>query len=186
MKSLEWVDSTYVKKHQSEDPTTLRAMYYPNLQLYKPNDGPRGEKKSSPEMVLAFGQRYARRAGISLGVYILTFLPYVGSFVLPAASFYSLNEALGPEPAIGVMMLGFVLPKRWMVALLQGFFASRSLMRELLEPYFSRIRFSKEQKKRWFRDRQGLLFGNTPPPPHRGKERSGTDIVQVSASASTC
>ena len=28
-----------------------------------------------------------------------------------------------------------------------------------LEPYFSRIRFSREQKKRWFHDREGVLFG---------------------------
>ncbi|KAI4254781.1 MAG: hypothetical protein LQ352_002906 [Teloschistes flavicans] len=28
-----------------------------------------------------------------------------------------------------------------------------------LEPYFSRIRFNKEQKRLWFRDREGLLFG---------------------------
>lgn len=28
-----------------------------------------------------------------------------------------------------------------------------------LEPYFSRIQFTKEQKKRWFHDREGLLFG---------------------------
>ena len=28
-----------------------------------------------------------------------------------------------------------------------------------LEPYFSRIQFTKEQKKHWFRDREGLLFG---------------------------
>jgi hypothetical protein len=28
-----------------------------------------------------------------------------------------------------------------------------------LEPYFSRIRFTKEQKKHWFHDREGLLFG---------------------------
>jgi hypothetical protein len=83
------------------------------------------------------------------------------SFVLPAASFYSLNEALGSGPAAGVFALGLILPKRWMVIILQGFFASRSLMRELLEPYFSRIRFTKEQKKRWFRDRQGLLFGES-------------------------
>ena len=34
-------------------------------------------------------------------------------------------------------------------------------MRELLEPYFSRVRFTKEQKKRWFRERQGLLFGGS-------------------------
>lgn len=28
-----------------------------------------------------------------------------------------------------------------------------------LEPYFSRIKFNKEQKKQWFHDREGLLFG---------------------------
>ncbi|KAI9872750.1 MAG: hypothetical protein M1830_001234, partial [Pleopsidium flavum] len=28
-----------------------------------------------------------------------------------------------------------------------------------LEPYFARIRFTKEQKRLWFRDREGLLFG---------------------------
>ena len=28
-----------------------------------------------------------------------------------------------------------------------------------LEPYFSRVKFTKEQKRRWFRDREGLLFG---------------------------
>lgn len=55
--------------------------------------------------------------------------------------------------------LGLILPKRWMVVFLQGFFASRSLMRELLEPYFCRVSFTKDQKARWFRDRQGLLFG---------------------------
>lgn len=28
-----------------------------------------------------------------------------------------------------------------------------------LEPYFSRVHFTKEQKRLWFRDREGLLFG---------------------------
>lgn len=28
-----------------------------------------------------------------------------------------------------------------------------------LEPYFSRVHFTKEQKKTWFRDREGVLFG---------------------------
>jgi uncharacterized protein involved in cysteine biosynthesis len=46
-----------------------------------------------------------------------------------------------------------------MVVFLQGYFASRGLMRELLEPYFSRIPFHKNQKRRWFREREGLLFG---------------------------
>jgi hypothetical protein len=28
-----------------------------------------------------------------------------------------------------------------------------------LEPYFSRIKFTKEEKRHWFHDREGLLFG---------------------------
>lgn len=28
-----------------------------------------------------------------------------------------------------------------------------------LEPYFSRVRYNKEQKKLWFKDRAGVLFG---------------------------
>ena len=28
-----------------------------------------------------------------------------------------------------------------------------------MEPYFSRIKFTKEQKKHWFHDREGVLFG---------------------------
>jgi hypothetical protein len=46
-----------------------------------------------------------------------------------------------------------------MVTFLQTYFSSRSLMRHLLEPYFRRIRFSKQQKKVWFIDRSGVLFG---------------------------
>ncbi|KAF8537410.1 hypothetical protein BDD12DRAFT_846951 [Trichophaea hybrida] len=163
MTSLEWVDQTYLVKHKSDDPSTLRAMYYPNLRMYQPNKStpgsPRKEKKSPYYGVIKFGQQYARRAAISMGIYLLTFVPYIGRFVLPVASFYSFNKAVGPFPACVVFAFGLILPKRWMVIFLQGFFASRSLMRELLEPYFSRVSFSKDQKARWFRDRQGLLFG---------------------------
>ena len=28
-----------------------------------------------------------------------------------------------------------------------------------LDPYFSRIHFTKEQKRQWFKDREGVLFG---------------------------
>jgi hypothetical protein len=52
-----------------------------------------------------------------------------------------------------------LLPKRYLVSFLQSYFASRSLMRELLEPYFSRIRYTPEQKRRWFKERAGVLFG---------------------------
>ena len=164
MQSLEWVDKTYLTKHADENPHGLRALYYPNLRLYSSSGkagggGGAGGVLGTFEAVKPFLIKYARRAGISIAVYFASFLPAVGPFVLPAASFYSLNRAAGPIPAAVVFGVGLLLPKRWMIVFLQGYFASRGLMRELLEPYFSRIKFDKEQKKRWFREREGLLFG---------------------------
>lgn len=46
-----------------------------------------------------------------------------------------------------------------MIVFLQTYFSSRSLMRELLVPYFARIQFTQHEKKHWFRSREGVLFG---------------------------
>jgi hypothetical protein len=175
MDSLRWVDYTYAEKHKSDDRRTLRAMYYPNLRLYRSygdagagagggsggggDSKPHASKKDPLGLPLAFLQRFGRRAAISLVVYLLSFVPVVGRFVLPAASFWAFNKAVGPLPALAIFGAGIFLPRRFLVVFLQSYFSSRSLMRELLEPYFSRIRFTKEQKRRWFRDREGLLFG---------------------------
>jgi Etoposide-induced protein 2.4 (EI24) len=160
MDSLQWVDQTYVQKHKSDDPTTLRAMYYPTLKMYSTHgELEKKEKRTVFDGVLLQLTRYGRRAGISLAIYALTFVPVVGRFVLPAASFYTFNKAVGPVPAATVFAFGLVIPKRYMVSFLQTYFSSRSLMRQLLQPYFHRVRFSKQQKKIWFVDRSGVLFG---------------------------
>ena len=160
MDSLQFVDQTYIQKHESEDPSTLRAMYYPMLKMYSTHgELEKKEKRGIMDGVILFAARYGRRAGISLITYALTFLPYVGRFVLPAASFYTFNKAVGPVPAVVVLASGLVVPKHYMVSFLQTYFSSRSLMRQLLEPYFHRVRFNKQQKKIWFVDRSGVLFG---------------------------
>jgi hypothetical protein len=160
MDSLQWVDQTYIQKHQSEDPTTLRAMYYPTLKMYSTHgELQKKEQRGLLDGVTYVATRHARRAGISLAIYASTFLPVIGRFVLPAASFYTFNKSVGPVPAVAVFASGLVIPKRYMVTFLQTYFSSRSLMRHLLEPYFHRIRFNKEQKKIWFIDRSGVLFG---------------------------
>ncbi|KJX92858.1 hypothetical protein TI39_contig5817g00016 [Zymoseptoria brevis] len=158
MESLRWVDQTYVKKHESEDPKALREMYHPNLELYS-QQAVTAQKKEPKQALVMFLTRYGRKAGISLAVYVLSFVPYVGRLVLPAASFYTFNKAVGLPPAIVVFGSSFILPKRYLVMFLQSYFSSRSLMRELLEPYFSRIHYSPEQKRAWFRDREGVLYG---------------------------
>lgn len=160
MDSLRWVDQTYVQKHKSDDPSHLRAMYYPPLKMYSDHGAnERKERRSFLDGVIVVATRYGKKAAISLAIYLLTFVPKVGPLVLPAASFYTFNKAVGPIPAAIVFASGLVLPKSYMVSFLQTYFASRSLMSQLLRPYFDRIRFTKQQKKIWFIDRSGVLFG---------------------------
>lgn len=162
MDSLNWVDRTYVSKHKSEDPTKLRAMYYPALKMYSTHGETEKKQKHQRTLldgVLVFLQRYGKRAAISLGIYLLTFVPKVGPLVLPAASFYTFNKAVGPVPASAIFAVGLLLPKHYTVSFLQTYFASRRLTSQLLQPYFDRIQFTPNQKKIWFIDRSGVLFG---------------------------
>lgn len=149
---------TYVQKHKNDDPRDLRDMYYPNLRQYSTRDGST-HTTSTAEAVSMFFWRSSRKALISLAVYSMSYLPVVGRFVLPAASFYTTNKAIGLGPASVIFGTGLFLPKRYIIIFLQAYFSSRRLMRELLEPYFARVRFTKEQKRNWFRSREGLLFG---------------------------
>jgi hypothetical protein len=81
MQSLDWVDRTYLAKHASDDPRTLRALYYPNLRMYGTvRVASHGGTLSAKVLVLPFLTRYARRAGISITVYCASFLPVVGRY----------------------------------------------------------------------------------------------------------
>jgi len=161
MDSLRWVDTTYVQKHKTEDPRTLRSLFYPNLSMYNskaPQPGAKKEK-SATDNVTKFLIRSAKKGAVSLAIYALSYTPLVGRLVLPAASFYTFNKAAGLGPATAIFGVGVFLPRRYLVIFLQTYFSSRSLMRELLEPYFARVKFTREQKKAWFHARTGLLFG---------------------------
>lgn len=181
MLALAWVDRTYLAKHlpgsatnpgMAVPPEMTSRLYHPTLALYKPHKDsvppaesdpkkalkPKTLKKNSPLKKFLF--RSARKAGISLGIYIATFIPYLGPLVLPASSIYSLQSVTGPLPAaVFAFAALFIFPKSLTVKILQTYFASRSLVRDLLEPYFSRLPFTSQQKRRWFLDREGLLLG---------------------------
>ncbi|SPQ25820.1 defb24d9-bced-4526-bf07-28dfa70e7551 [Thermothielavioides terrestris] len=159
MDSLRWVDQTYAAKHRHDpDPSRLRAAYYPQLRLYRPTDG-RTHSSSAAESATVFLYRFARKGAISVAVFAASYLPLVGRLVLPAASFWTFKGAVGLGPASVIFGTGLLLPRRYLVIFLQTYFASRSLVRELLEPYFVRIKFTKDEKRKWFRSREGLLFG---------------------------
>lgn len=132
MESLEWVDQTYYQKHQSDDPKKLRATYYAELRLYQTHGDSNKKKRKPIDALLLFMTRFGKRAGISLALYALSFLPVVGRFVLPAFSFYTFNNVVGPIPATVIFGSGLFLPRRYLVQFLTSFFSSRSLMRELV------------------------------------------------------
>lgn len=135
--SLEWVDATYVEKHKTDDPRNTRAMYYPNLIRYptKKIKAPSKPRKPIASALMAFLNRYARRVAMWLGIYILSLVPVIGRFVMPAASFYNVRKSLGATPAAVIFGSGLVLPKQYIVFFLHTYFASRSLMRELVSFY---------------------------------------------------
>lgn len=131
MDSLLWVDQTYYKKHEGQDPDTLREGYYPNLRKYPIRDGST-HTTSTAEAVSMYLLRVGKRAGISLAVYALSYVPYVGRLVLPAASFYTFKQAVGIGSATVIFGTGIFLPRRYLVIILQSYFSSRSLVRELV------------------------------------------------------
>jgi hypothetical protein len=119
--------------HKSDDPKGLRAMYYPNLNLYETKHKPDpSNRKNLGEAILKLLIRFGKRAGISLAVYLCSFLPVVGRFVLPAASFYTFRNAVSTPPAVAIFAAALFLPKHYIVSFLQTYFASRTLMRELV------------------------------------------------------
>jgi hypothetical protein len=146
MESLEWVDSTYIKMHKSDDPRGLRALYYPNLRMYPSGHHAHADpntRKSFLDAVLAFITRFGKRAGISIAVYLLSFLPVIGRFVLPAASFYTFNRAVSTPPAVAIFATALFLPKKYPIVFLQTYFSSRTLMRELVRyPIFIQLGFT--------------------------------------------
>lgn len=76
--------------------------------------------------------RFGKKAGLSLAVFALSYVPYVGRLVLPAASFYTFQSVVGLGSASIIFGTGLFLPRRYLVMFLQSYFASRSLMRELV------------------------------------------------------
>jgi hypothetical protein len=135
MDSLRWVDETYVQKHKTDNPHNLRAMYYPNLEKY-PDHAPKPEKEKEKvpikQAVVMYATKQSRKAAISLGVLALSYVPYIGRFVLPAASFYTFKKSVGTQPAAVIFATSLLFPRRYLVSFLQAYFSSRTLMRELV------------------------------------------------------
>lgn len=120
-----------------------------------------------------------KKVRLGLLLLLLSMIPFVGRFVFPAAGrvlyscelpdsnlifFFSLGayttyKALGKTQGIAVGICFFFLPRWATMKLVRALIGMRSLMRELLAPYFVRMRMSHREKRRWFSGRKDILFG---------------------------
>ncbi|KAK9362116.1 hypothetical protein V1504DRAFT_419563 [Lipomyces starkeyi] len=184
MESLRFIDEVYFRMHpeKAKSPETTKKIdgsaittsrFYAPLSLYTTSSArtlsssrihsadASAEKKYVPMQNNAakFVSRYFRRSILSVAIYFLSLIPYIGKIVLQAVSFYSFRKTVGVAPAVVVFSVGALVPKKWLTIFLASYWGSRSLARELLIPYFSRIPFTPKQREAWFRAREGVLFG---------------------------
>ncbi|KAG0214510.1 hypothetical protein BGX28_001964 [Mortierella sp. GBA30] len=91
---------------------------------------------------------------------VLSWIPILGRFAFPVASFLSTIQSIGSKPlAIVFAVTSFLLPRSLSIYLLKGFFGCRALTRELLDPYFIRVGMTHYQKRKWFNYRKSVLLG---------------------------
>ncbi|KAF9355947.1 hypothetical protein BGX26_005911 [Mortierella sp. AD094] len=91
---------------------------------------------------------------------VLSWIPVIGRFAFPVASFLSTVQSIGSKPlAIVFAVTSFMLPRSVSIYLLKGFFGCRALTRELLDPYFIRVGMTHYQKRKWFNYRKSVLLG---------------------------
>ncbi|CAO0789433.1 unnamed protein product [Mucor circinelloides] len=100
-----------------------------------------------------------KKVRLGLLLLLLSMIPFVGRFVFPAAGAYTTYKALGKTQGIAVGICFFFLPRWATMKLVRALIGMRSLMRELLAPYFVRMRMSHREKRRWFSGRKDILFG---------------------------
>lgn len=163
MTSLSFVDKVYKSKHPESD----REYYNPlkryeiekPVPAYQPVKNSENGGSNTSDKFEVFIRKYAQRAATTVAVYLLSGVPVIGRLVLPAMSFYSFNQVVGGAAASAIFVLGIIAPRRWMMLFLSAFWGGRSLSRELLNPYFKRVTFSRTEKDQWFAAREGIMFG---------------------------
>lgn len=117
------------------------------------------KKWSTSQEFSAFMRRHINRTTLSVGAYFVSKIPFFGSVILGLVSFQNLDSKIGTVNAAVIFGLLQLIPKRWAVLFLTTYWGSRSMLHDLLAPYFSRVRFTKSEKDQWIRSREGLLFG---------------------------
>lgn len=167
LSSLEFIDSVFIAKH----PELKDHQYYSNLvalgttreqpaSYFTPVnfEGLKTKYANSTDFA-SFIKRHATRTLLNVGIFLMGKLPVVGSVLLGLISFQNLNSKIGTVRAMAIFGVFQLIPKYYSVLFLSTFWGARSMVHDLLLPYFTRVRFTNREKDQWIKSREGLLFG---------------------------
>ncbi|KAJ6160630.1 hypothetical protein N7470_004026 [Penicillium chermesinum] len=178
MQSIHWVDTTYIQKHKSDNPDTLRAMYYPNLALFPTKDGTRNSQPKY-QVIIGFVNRYGKKLALGSWGLLPLHAPCFWSFCDASSQLLHIQKKCrycssrcnfwsrpsSPEDfnhQIPSHLLRIKKSDERARKFGGSHFGPPALFANVffqLDPYFRRIKFTPEQKRRWFHDREGVLFG---------------------------
>ncbi|ORZ17638.1 hypothetical protein BCR42DRAFT_490357 [Absidia repens] len=153
METIHYIDDIGKKKHDKEEATTYTMALVQRSAMYS------NKKKEVWPSMKSFVLRTWKKVRLGLVIFLLSLLPVVGRFVFPAAGAYTTFKSLGNTQGIAVGICFVFLPRWATMMLVRALIGMRTLMRELLEPYFARMHMSHKEKLRWFSGRKDVLFG---------------------------
>lgn len=163
LESLKFIDSVSLAKHPNS-----KRRYYDNLialsddsttrPIHLSIDSVRKKFFKSQDFAV-FVKRHVFKALSNIAILLIGRIPTFGRLFLSIISFLNLNDRIGTVRAAVVATLLHFLPKRYSVLFLSTYWASRSMVRDLLLPYFTRVRFTKRENEQWIKSREGILFG---------------------------
>ncbi|KAJ3019661.1 UNVERIFIED_CONTAM: hypothetical protein HDU68_010576 [Siphonaria sp. JEL0065] len=114
----------------------------------------------------AFVARYASRLKILFFVWLLSFVPVIGFLAWPSATFLYIGDKINYPTAGCLFVLTFVSPrlsKYIRGPLLRAVLELRALARELVDPYLSRSKMTREMKEGWLNRNDAVIIGFTVP-----------------------
>ncbi|GEQ66576.1 hypothetical protein JCM33374_g239 [Metschnikowia sp. JCM 33374] len=164
--SLEFIDAVYLEKHPDRKSHQFHSNLvdlsveikenstsgFPSVQNLK-------QRYANSQEFSSFVKRHLTKTTFNISVLLLSKLPYIGAVVLGLISFQNLNDKIGTERAVMVFGILQMIPKTYSVTFLTTYYGSRSMVHDLLLPYFTRVRFTNREKEQWIKAREGVLFG---------------------------
>ncbi|ORX87949.1 hypothetical protein BCR32DRAFT_288893 [Anaeromyces robustus] len=143
-------------KENIPTPEVLKALGYAN-ELSKCDPG-----RSYLKLMLNYFKRLSKKLFKGSIIYILISIPVIGGLIMPSMFFMAINQFFSFKISCGVSILTLISPyvKKLITKILFNcIFGVRIMNREVLEPYFCRVKMTPEEKIRWFQTYEPLLFG---------------------------